>query len=37
MGWINFIIFIILAIAGVWGMLSRAKWMKEQSQKNKKS
>lgn len=37
MGWINFVIFIILAAAGLWGLLSRAKWMEEQSKKNKKS
>lgn len=38
MGWMNLVIFIILAALGLWGLISRAKWLEDQSKKkNKKS
>jgi len=37
MGWINLVMFIILAVLGLWGLISRGKWLEDESKKNKKS
>lgn len=37
MGWINLVMFIILAVLGLWGLISREKWLEDESKKNKKS
>ncbi|CAM4019650.1 Uncharacterised protein [Lederbergia lenta] len=36
MTWIYLVFIIILAGFGLWGLVSRAKWLEEQSKNNKK-
>lgn len=33
MGWMNLVMFIILAVLGLWGLISRAKWLEGESKK----